>query len=270
MPRLAVIGCPVGHSRSPAMQNAALEELGLAPEWGYEALEVSPEELESAVRALAADGYAGINVTVPHKEGALALADEASEAARGIGAANTLSFRAGAGGGRPRIAAENTDSPGLLAALPRAPAAGERALVLGAGGAARAVVWALVASGAAVEVWNRTAARGEAIAAELGASAVLAPAQGEYELIVNTTAVGLRGEDPFDHLPLARAGFGPSQTVVDMVYGERPSALLAAAAGAGAAVVDGLEVLVQQGALSLRIWTGREAPLEVMRAAARG
>jgi shikimate dehydrogenase len=269
VPRLAVIGYPVGHSRSPAMQNAALEELGMAPEWGYEALEVSPEELESAVRALAADGYAGVNVTVPHKEAALALADEASEAARRIGAANTLGFAA-AGGGRPRIAAENTDAPGLLAALPRGPAAGERALVLGAGGAARAAVWALVERGAAVEVWNRTAARAEAIAAELGAGAVLAPAQGEYELIVNTTAVGLRGENPFDHLPLARQGFGPSQTVVDMVYGERPSALLAAAAATGAAVVDGLEVLVRQGALSLRIWTGREAPLEVMRAAARG
>jgi shikimate dehydrogenase len=273
VPRLAVIGYPVGHSRSPAMQNAALEKLGLAPEWGYEAVEASPEELERVVRALAADGYVGLNVTVPHKEAALALADEASEAARRIGAANTLTFGAGLGaaGGqaRPLIEAENTDAGGLLAALPEPPGEEARALVLGAGGAARAAVWALAESGAAVDVWNRTAARAEGIAEELGARAVEAPGQGEYELIVNTTAVGLRGEDPFDHLPLSHEGFGPSQVVVDLVYGERPSALLAAAREAGATTVDGLEILVQQGALSLRIWTGREAPIDVMRDAAR-
>jgi shikimate dehydrogenase len=206
---------------------------------------------------------------VPHKEAALALADEASEGARKIGAANTLSFGAERGA-RPRIAAENTDAGGLLAALPSRPGPEVRALVLGAGGAARAAVWALAESGTPVDVWNRTAARAEQIAAELEAGAVDAPGQGEYDLIVNTTVVGLRGEDPFDHLPLAREGFGPSQVVVDMVYGERPSELLAAAEAAGAQTVDGLEILVQQGALSLQIWTGREAPIEVMRAAARG
>jgi shikimate dehydrogenase len=263
MPRLAVIGYPVGHSRSPAMQNAALAELGWAPEWGYEAIEASPEDFENVVRALAAKGFVGLNVTVPHKEAALALADEASEGARRIGAANTLSFAAG------RIAAENTDAGGLVAALPNPPEDGERALVLGAGGAARAAVWALAEGGAAVDVWNRTASRAAGIASEFGASAIDTPGQGEYDLIVNTTAVGLRGENPFDHLPLAPEGFGPSQVVVDMVYGERPSALLAAAAAAGAATVDGLEVLVQQGALSLQIWTGRKPPIEVMRAAAR-
>jgi len=270
VPRLAVIGFPVGHSRSPAMQNAALEALGLAPEWGYEAVEASPEELGDAVRALAADGYAGLNVTVPHKEAALALADEASEAARRIGAANTLAFGAGGeAGARPRIAAENTDAGGLLAALPGPPDPNARALVLGAGGAARAAVWALAQGGAAVDVWNRTPLRAKGIAAELGATVVDSPGQGEYELIVNTTAVGLRGEDPFDHLPLARTGFGPDQVVVDLVYGKRPSELLAAAADAGATTVDGLEVLVQQGALSLQIWTGRQPPLAIMRAAAR-
>jgi shikimate dehydrogenase len=270
MPRLAVIGYPVGHSRSPAMQNAALAELGLAPEWGYEAVEAAPEEFGNAVRALAADGYAGVNVTVPHKEAALAIADEASEAATRIGAANTLSFSAAEeAGSRPRVAAENTDAGGLLAALPGELGEGERVLVLGAGGAARAAIWALAEAGAAVDVWNRTASRAAAVASELGASAVGSPGQGEYELIVNTTAVGLRGEDPFEHLPLAPEGFGGSQVVVDIVYGERPSKLLAAAVAAGAATVDGLEVLVQQGALSLRLWTGREAPIEVMRAAAR-
>jgi shikimate dehydrogenase len=268
LPRLAVIGYPVGHSRSPAMQNAALAELGLRDEWEYGAVEVAPEGFEARVRELAAAGYAGLNVTVPHKEAALALADSASEAAAQIGAANTLSFSPGAEGGVPTIAAENTDAGGLLAALPSHPR-GRRALVLGAGGAARAAIWALAREGAEVEVWNRTAERAVAVAGELGGVAVADPDQAAFELIVNTSAAGLHGEDPFDHLPLADDGFDPRQVVVDMVYTDRPSQLLLAAGAAGATTVDGLEVLVQQGARSLELWTGRRAPLDAMRAAAR-
>src|SRR3712207_2602854 len=109
--RLAVLGHPVAHSRSPAMQNAALRELGLAGEWRYEALDLTPSEFDEAVRGLPAEGYVGVNVTIPHKEAALAVATEASDAAAQIGAANTLSFKGSA------IRAENTDAPGLLAAL---------------------------------------------------------------------------------------------------------------------------------------------------------
>jgi len=260
MKRLAVLGFPVSHSRSPAMQNAALAELGLGEEWAYEAVEVEPARFEEKVQEMAGE-FVGANVTVPHKEAALALADTPSGAAREIGAANTLVFREG------RIEARNTDAGGLLAALPRSPR-GQRALVLGAGGAARAAVWALGGEGAAVEVWNRTPSRAQALCAELGGTAVADPDQGAYELIVNTSAAGLHGEDPFEQLPLRAEGFAAGQTVLDMVYGERPSPLLAAAEGAGATVVDGLEVLVQQGALSLQIWTGCEPPIEVMRAAA--
>jgi len=262
MSRLAVIGHPVAHSRSPAMQNAALAQLGLGGDWTYEAIDVAPESFAERVRALAADDFAGANVTVPHKHAALALADAPSEVAREIGAANTLVFADG------RIQAHNTDADGFLAALPGSPR-GRRALVLGAGGAARAVVWALEREGAAVEVWNRTPARAQSLCAELGGTAVTSADQPGYELIVNTSAAGLHGEDPFDHLPLAADRFAPEQTVVDMVYGAEPSPLLAAATGAGAIAVDGLEVLVQQGALSLRIWTGREPSLDVMRNAAR-
>jgi shikimate dehydrogenase len=261
MKRLAVLGHPVSHSRSPAMQNAALAALGLGGEWTYEAIDLAPDELEPRVRAMAAEGFAGANVTVPHKGAALALADTLSETAREIGAANTLSFEAG------EIRAENTDAQGLLDALPGSPA-GRRALVLGAGGAARAAVWALLRDGARVEVWNRTALRAEHLCEELGGTPVGEPAQADYELIVNTTAAGLRGEDPFAELPLDEAGFTAGQTVVDLVYGERPSPLLAAAGGAGAATVDGIEVLVRQGARSLRLWTGLEPPLDVMRTAA--
>lgn len=261
MPRLAVLGHPVSHSRSPAMQNAALEALGLA-DWSYRAIDAAPDAFEMTVRELASVGYAGVNVTVPHKEAALALAGEASEASAQIGAANTLVFSGG------RIEAHNTDADGLLAALPDSPR-GRRALVLGAGGAARAVLWALLWEGATVEVWNRTGAKAEKICEELGGTAVADPEQGGYGLIVNTSAAGLRGEDPFQHLPLRPDRFAEAQTVVDMVYGERRSPLLAAAEAAGAATVDGLEILVQQGARSLEIWTGRQPDLDVMRAAAR-
>jgi shikimate dehydrogenase len=282
MARLAVIGFPVGHSRSPAMQTAALRTIGLTPEWTYEAVEVEPENFEAKVREMAADDFVGANVTVPHKQAALALADGSSAAAAAIGAANTLTFADG------RIEADNTDARGLLASLPEFGA--RRALVLGAGGAARAAIWAL-ATGAVtgdseadadlesdeiernplqVDVWNRTGARAEAVAVEFGVLPVEVPIQGAYGLIVNTTAVGLGGEDPFEHLPLARDGFTPEQVVVDMVYGEQPSPLLKAASAGGATVVDGIEILVQQGALSLQIWTGREPDLATMRKAARG
>ncbi len=268
MTRLAVIGFPVAHSRSPAMQTAALAALGLDG-WSYEAVEVAPEGLEAKLAEMAALGFAGANVTIPHKEAALALADLPSEAARAIGAANTLTFGAAGEGPDAELAlvADNTDAGGLLAALPTTPL-DARALVLGAGGAARAAVWALVGEGARVEVWNRTPARAEQLCAALGGRAVAAPSQAEYDLIVNTTSVGLAGEDPFEQLPLAAAGFVAGQLVVDMVYGEGAGALLTAAAAAGASTIDGLEILVRQGALSLAIWTGREAPLEVMRAAA--
>jgi shikimate dehydrogenase len=263
MPRLAVLGYPVSHSRSPAMHSAALAELGLAEEWSYEAIEVAPDGFEARARAMPGEGFAGANVTVPHKGAALSLADELSETAREIGAANTLVFADG------EIRAENTDAEGLLRALPASPS-GARALVLGAGGAARAVVWALLREGAEVAVWNRTELRSRHLCEELGGESVDGPDQGDYELIVNPTAVGLSGEDPFAELPLAADAFAAGQTVVDMVYGGEPTALLRAAEAAGATTVDGIEILVQQGALSLEIWTDRPAPLDTMRAAARG
>jgi len=261
MAKLAVIGHPVAHSRSPAMQNAALEALELE-DWSYRAIDAAPGAFEMTVRELAALDYAGVNVTVPHKEAALALADEASEASQQIGAANTLVFDG------KRIEAHNTDADGLLASLPESPR-GRRALVLGAGGAARAAIWALLWEGAEVEVWNRTPEKAAALCAELGGAAITDPQQDAFELIVNTSAAGLKGEDPFEHLPLEPDLFAASQTVVDMVYGKRRSPLLEVAEAAGAAGVDGLEILVQQGARSLEIWTGRAPDLDVMRRAVR-
>lgn len=263
MGRLAVLGYPVSHSRSPAMQNAALAELGLADEWSYEAIKVAPDQFVERVRSMPAEGFVGANVTVPHKEAALALADEISETAREIGAANTLVFEDGG------VRAENTDGEGLLRALPALPV-GKRALVLGAGGAARAVVWALLREGAQVDVWNRTVLSARNLCEEVGGEPVPNPDfEWEYQLIVNATSVGLHGEDTFEKLPVRPGRLRAEQTIVDMVYGAEPSALLAAAAAVGATTVDGIEILVQQGALSLGIWTGLEAPLDTMRAAAR-
>lgn len=261
MKRLAVLGHPVGHSRSPAMQNAALAELGLAAEWRYEAIDVPPDRFEARARAMPGEGFVGANVTVPHKGAALSLADSLSETAREIGAANTLDFDGG------EIRADNTDAQGLLDALPAAPE-GRRALVLGAGGAARAAVWALLREGAEVDVWNRTALRAEHLCKELGGKPVEALDLRNYEFLVNSTSVGLHGEDPFAELPFEPSHLEERHTVVDLVYGSGPSQLLTVAFAVGAVVVDGLEILVRQGALSLEIWTGRPAPIEIMHRAA--
>lgn len=247
------------------MQNAAIEAIGLAGEWSYEAIDVAPDAFERRLGEMPGEGFVGANITVPHKEAALALSDRASTDSREIGAANVLSFEPGG------VAAANTDAPGFLAALPRSPT-GTRALVLGAGGAARAVVWALERSGARVHIWNRTAERAAALAAEFGVASVAAegglPAA-EFELLVNTTTVGMAGGG-LEDLHLTPDSFGSTQVVVDLVYGGAETELIAASRAGGAATVDGLEVLVRQGFESLRIWTGKDPPLRVMREAARG
>lgn len=260
MIRLGVCGWPVGHSRSPRMHNAALAAAGLH-DWRYQHLPLPPALFAETVRALSAAGFRGVNVTVPHKEAALAVADAASARARAIGAANTLTFEPDG-----TIEADNTDAPGLLATLPRSPA-GCSGLVLGAGGAARAAVWALRAAGAAeVRVWNRTPARSAALAAELGAVPVAAPRPAD--ILVNCTTVGLHGDvEPFEALDLRAEDWGVGSLVVDLVY-RRGGTLLARTARAnGAEVVDGLEILVAQGAASFERWTGRPAPLQAMREA---
>jgi shikimate dehydrogenase len=288
MPRLGVLGWPVAHSRSPAMHTAALQELGLA-EWSYQRLPVPPELFEETVRALGGAGFVGANVTIPHKEGALALADTASTAAREIGAANTLTFDAAGG-----VAAENTDAPGLIAAMERAGRSprGLTAMVLGAGGSARAVVWALRAAGAReVSVWNRTADRAVQLGRSLGVRTVELPERAD--ILINCTSVGLTRmvegpgsaasgrlrhplvrpasdvESGLNLLGLTHDLIGESSYVIDLVYREGSTPLLAAARERGVPTLDGLEVLVAQGALSLELWTGRPAPIEVMQRAAR-
>ncbi len=248
--RYGVLGWPVGHSRSPVMMQAA----GLRR---YQRLPVAPGVFAETVRALGAAGFRGANVTIPHKEAALALATSATDAAREIGAANTLTF-----GDDGAIHAENTDAPGLLAALGRTPAS---ACVLGAGGSARAVVWALTRAGTDVSVWNRTPARAQ----QLGARVVKRPVAAE--ILVQCTSVGLdNSSSVFKDIPLDADALGEYSTVVDLVYRAGGTALIEEAAQRGIATVDGLEILVSQGALSFTLWTGLTAPLDAMRRAARG
>lgn len=260
--RLGVFGWPVAHSRSPAMHGAALEALGLT-HWTYGALPVPPDRAPAAFAALAAAGHAGANVTIPHKHAALEAADVLTPAAREIGAANTLTVLADG-----RLEADNTDAPGLIDALGANPA-GRTALVLGAGGSARACAWALRRAGCSrVAVWNRTAARATELADDLGVGAV--EEAFAADVLVNCTSVGLH--DPagtFDLLPVSATGLADHATVVDLVYRPGGTPLLHAAASAGCTTVDGLSVLVAQGARSLERWTGREAPRDVMDAAAR-
>jgi shikimate dehydrogenase len=250
---VGVLGHPVAHSRSPAMHNAAFRELGL--DWHYVKLPVPPELFDETVKALPGSGYRGANVTIPHKLAALAVSDSATSAARAIGAANTLTFS------DEGIGADNTDAGGFLAALDE-PVHGKRALVLGAGGASRAVVWALVNGGATeVSVWNRTPERAEELAAAFGARALREPESAD--LVVNATSVGLHeGTLPLDRLETP-------QTAVELVYGS-DTPFTAWAEQRGTRLVDGLEVLVRQGALSFTCWTGAEPPLDTMRRAARG
>jgi shikimate dehydrogenase len=276
--RVCVLGYPVGHSRSPAMHNAAFEALGL--DWHYEAVEVEPAHFEKVVRELQRSGFAGANVTVPHKLSALAIADEPTQTARAVGAANTLMLEP------DRIRADNTDVAGFLAALrrqsPDAPA-GMRALVLGAGGAARAVVFALLGKAASVAVWNRHPERAAELVADLqglssgtALSAASEPELSGIELLVNATSVGLGsgkgpadGAEAFKLLRISADRLAEVQVVMDLVYREGGTALLHEAKARGSICVDGIDILVHQGAASFELWTGRQPPLEAMTHGAR-
>lgn len=267
IPRYGVVGYPVSHSRSPAIHAAAYAQLGIAAD--YQRLPVPPPLLSETVRALAASGFKGVNVTIPHKQAALKLADAASPAAQRIGAANTLSFAGG------RITADNTDAPGMIAAI-GGDLAGSAVLVLGAGGTARAAVYALTNAGAQVKVWNRTAQRARLIAEEFNVEFTesVDTEAASADLIVNTTAVGMNADETAqsvsEALNLQLDVLRDETVIVDFVYRGTGSPLTLAAHDRGLRVVDGLELLVRQAAISFEIWFGREAPLEVMRRAAAG
>jgi len=260
---VGIIGDPVTHSRSPAIHNAAFEALGL--DWVYVAFPVPHGQGGVAVGAVRALGLAGLNVTMPHKSVAAATCDELSDAARALESVNTVVNRDGV------LFGDSTDGAGLLAALRDEGVDVVRAgvLVLGAGGAARAIVDALGRAGARVTIAARRADAG-AQAARLALDtrvvdfAELDDAVHAANVIVNATPIGMAGESP----PFAVDALEPTQFVYDTVYHPSPTPLLEAAAARGIPHAGGLGMLVHQAALSFTLWTGEAAPLAVMSAAA--
>jgi shikimate dehydrogenase len=256
MKKACIIGYPVKHSRSPIIHGYWLKGLGIAGSYGKE--EVKSEDFRAFLKAMPSLGYAGANVTIPHKLALLALADHCSDSARKIGAANMLWFEDG------RLLADNTDCAGFIASLDaEAPGWDERrdvALVLGAGGASRAIVHGLIERGFAhVIVANRTLAAAEAMARDFGRAVVPCSWQdatkhvGEANLIVNTTSLGMDGQPPLD-LPLT--GAGAETTVTDAVYVPLRTALITAAAARGLRTVGGLGMLLHQAVPSFERWFG--------------
>ncbi|CTQ32781.1 shikimate dehydrogenase [Jannaschia rubra] len=255
IPLAGVIGDPIAHSRSPLLHGHWLRRHGI--DGHYIPLHVRASDLGGTLALLPRLGFRGVNVTLPHKEAVFALADEATDRARAVGAANTLTFRDG------RIHADNTDGAGFIANLRQgAPDwAGDRpALVLGAGGAARGVVAALLDEGVpTVTLANRTAARAEALAGQFDDRVRTidwndtGPALADHALLVNTTSLGMTGQPPLDVDLSALPG---DAVVTDIVYTPLSTPLLTAAQARGNPTVDGLGMLLHQAAPGFAAWFG--------------
>ncbi|HEX6988804.1 MAG TPA: shikimate dehydrogenase [Bacillota bacterium] len=262
----ALLGSPVDHSGSPAMHDAAFAATGRDAR--YLAFDVSARDLPAAVRGLAALGAAGANVTIPHKERALALAGEVAPRAQRSGSANVLAFRAG------RVVADDTDGEGFVRAVAEAGfgLSGVTMVVLGAGGAARAVTAAALAAGARrVLVHNRSAERAVELVSRLDPHGRRLRAVGRHDLaealagaavIVNATPLGLRPGDPAP-LP-GDQPLPPGALAVDLVYAPHETPFVRAARAAGLRAVDGRRMLVWQAALAWEVWFGEIGPVEVM------
>lgn len=268
---VGLIGYPLGHTISPAFQQAAFDHYSLPVK--YHAWPTHPDLLQEKVNSLRCAEYLGSNVTVPHKERVAGLVDRLDAAAEAIGAVNTI-VRENDG-----LAGYNTDAYGFVTSLkevgqfhPR----GKRALLLGAGGAARAAVFALAEEGVrSLVIANRTLKRAEALAGSLGSGIreiAAVPLSGpsleravrDADLIVNSTSVGMQGGDARSVSPLRADLIPASSLVYDMVYNPARTPLLEEAAEAGANCLGGLPMLVYQGAGSFERWTGLDAPVQVM------
>ncbi len=270
---VGVWGHPVGHSRSPAMHNAALEALGL--DWAYVPFDVDPDPVNvgEAVAGLRALGLIGVNVTVPLKEAVLPYVVVSEEAAQ-IGSVNTIHNRGG------RLYGYSTDGAGFVRALEAVgqPAENRRVLLLGAGGSARAVAFALAARGCQCRIANRTQVRAERLAADVcghfpgaASTAGWGADAGAFDLLVNTTSLGMHPDEAA--VPdLPPDAFAARPFVYDLIYAPPQTALLRRAAGAGCGTSNGVGMLVHQGALALALWTGlsvEDMPVAAMERAVR-
>ena len=273
--RLGIIGYPIGHSISPIFQQAGLDHLGI--DATYEKWEVTPEDVGDFVAGLRAPGTLGINITVPHKQAVIPFLDEVDEWASAAGAVNTIVNHDG------HLTGHNTDGPGFLRALlveTGYDPSRTRALILGAGGAARGILLALVRGGVdSLVIANRTLERAETLAQlasdnGVGSEAIslsgdaLTEAAASANLIVNCTTMGM-SHGPDEHgSPISAAQIPATATVNDVVYTPLLTPILKEAAAAGATALGGLHMLVYQGVLSFQMWTGVDAPVDVMLAAA--
>lgn len=275
MERFGIFGFPITHSLSPVMHTASFRSLGLDAE--YIAFEVTPEALARTLKACQAEGFCGLNMTIPHKTAVIPLIDRVDPVAALAGAVNTVRFDADG-----KTSGFNTDIGGFLTDLKEscgcAPE-GKRILLVGCGGAGRAIALGCVRAGAAtVFLANRTEARAHEVAALLKPVATrtaveVLPSDPAYwcstartcDVIINGTSAGLHAEDVS---PLPAAAFCPNQVVYDLVYSPtRSTPFLRCAWAQGARGVDGLGMLIHQGAEAFRIWTGRDADIAAMRAA---
>lgn len=262
--RVGLIGNPVEHSRSPKMHNGAFAALGLGHT--YELWQTEDDAVAARVASIRDEGIGGANVTVPHKQAVMPYLDEISEAARRIGAVNTIIPQG------DRLIGDNTDAYGFAASIAEKypEFVPDRAVVLGAGGASRAVIVALQQMGASeVLIANRTRARADDLAAELGAAAVdweaLADVLLTSNIIVNTTSLGWHDEIV---IPAETLGLLPANALVmDLTYRDTP--FLQAGEEHGLLTLNGLGMLIHQGARSFELWFGIEPPINVMTAAAR-
>lgn len=264
MNKVGIIGFPIEHSLSPPMHNAAFKALGM-DDWEYDAMAIPPDIAQYGIKEPQRAGYIGINVTIPFKETVMEFV-KPDEKARAIGAINTIDFREDVG--------TNTDVDGFIDDLKAhdIPLKGERVVVLGAGGAARAAVYGLWQQGAEIIVVNRTLKRAEDMLMQLTISAgvqdVLVKTIDEASewgasLIVNCTSVGMYPNA--DASPwIDGVSFPENATVYDMIYRPAKTKLMAQAEAAGGRAVGGLGMLVRQGAAAFKIWTGRDAPVDVM------
>ena len=266
------MGDPLGHTVSPAMHNAAFRALGL--NCVYLPFNVSAARLAGAVEGIRALNIVGMNVTIPHKVAVIPLLDDIDPLARQIGAVNVIHNRGG------KLMGSNTDAEGFLSILKERgiDARDLRVAVLGAGGASRAVCFALASSGAEITILNRTSGRAADCAAEMAAHtgrtfealemnpANLAMALAKADLVINATSIGMAPDE--SKSPVSRELLKRRHIVVDIVYNPIKTMLLKDAEKAGAMTIGGLDMLVWQGALAFEIWTGHVAPLDVMRRAA--
>lgn len=256
--RAAVIGWPVSHSLSPLIHSTWAAREGANARYEAIAVEPTDEAFRKRIKELRAGGYRGVNVTLPHKERALKIADSASDAAKTIGAANMLTF------GEEGIVAANSDATAVRAIVLNLPQKPALALVLGAGGAARGVLWALKSAGLSrIVLTNRTKSRAEEIAAVGAANVVDWQARDdaleEADLVVNATSLGMKGQPPLD---LDHGRLKEGAAVFDIVYSPLETPLLAAAKARGLRTIDGLEMLMRQAAPGYLAWLGTKAEVD--------